>query len=910
MAFSETWLSPNIRDSEVYIPGYHFSRADRHGVRSGGGVILYWRTNLKAHLLDATCAIDGGFEALWCRIHDGCRSLLVCVAYRSPLGSGALLLDSIKSHAKGKDCLIVGDFNAPGIDWDLLYCGLPSDSFDALLLQTVLDCNLSQHVFSPTRLFSGQTPHILDLVLSPMPSDVTDLVIMQPIGKSDHCAISFQWARRFSVHDQGDFRRNFWRADPQRLQEAASNMDWTIPHFLCVDDAWTHFYSNMMSLINQVVPISKSRGLTRGPPWIDKQLRSLMNKRRKLWDRFKCTQSTADYLQYKTLRNLCILKKRENRQNYEFQLAVQSRCSPKMFFSYLKRGTKGGNGIPSLYSSKHAALLQEDAAKADLLAQQYSSVFTNETPFSDVVLPCSSLLDHLEISTETVTQFLLQLDPNTSPGPDGLHPLFLKTVAKYIAAPACHVFRCSIESGRLPSAWKLGIVKPIFKGGNRQDPANYRPVCLTSVMCKIMERILKGALSLYFDDRNVISTAQHGFRKSRSCTTNLLVSREKWANSLDAGKRMDVIYVDFSKAFDKVPHERLLFKLQAIGVSGRVLSWISDFLSDRIMRVKVNDTYSPSVLMSSGVPQGSVLGPELFKFFINDLPSTLRTECLIYADDLKLWMEVTSAEDADRLQNTLDRLHDWSLKWQLPINRDKCSVLPIGATEPFGVYHLGGYLLNNVKQERDLGVIVCCDLKTTQDTLKKVAAANRLLCSIRRAFSRLTPEIFRLIFSSHVRPILEYGLPAVHPLTKLEHGLIEKVQRRGSKYIFEFRHLPYHIRLQHLNMFSLEYRRRRGDLIYARRILRGEMGNELQGFFQVNTECSTRGHCWKLFKPRRLRLRSDFTLSTRVVNDWNCLPNSVVNVHTEECFKRLLDLYFLNLQGSCCFLCNCDNLTC
>ncbi|CAH8660539.1 unnamed protein product [Dicrocoelium dendriticum] len=167
-----------------------------------------------------------------------------------------------------------------------------------------------------------------------------------------------------------------------------------------------------------------------------------------------------------------------------------------------------------------------------------------ETPFPSEAVPIlPSSLEHVEMSADVVSKGIRELDPNSSPSPDGLHPLFPKTVVDYIAAPVC----------------------------------------------------------------------RHGFRRSRSWFSNLLVARERWAKSLDAGKRLDVIFVDFSKAFNKVPHERLLHKLRLIGVSWNVLSWIADFLDDQTMRVDVNETYSVPVLMTSGVPQGSVLGPEPFK---------------------------------------------------------------------------------------------------------------------------------------------------------------------------------------------------------------------------------------------------------------------------------------------------------
>lgn len=906
MAFTETWLSSDTLDSEVRIPGYHLCRADRQGGRTGGGVILYWNADLKAHLVESTCDGNGGFEALWCRVHDGRRNLTIAVVYRAPLGSGARLLDSIKTHGTGKDCVLVGDFNTPGVDWDLLHCATSSDVFAADFLETVLECNLFQHVTVPTRVFVGQTPRILDLVLSPAQSDVADITILPPIGKSDHSVVSFLWTRRLTLHNQDKFRRNFWRADPIRLQTTASAVDWNIPQPSDADEEWNILYSRLISLVEQTVPYCKRRTFTRGPPWIDRELRCLMTKRRKLWDRFKLTHCALDYSVYKEIRNDCNLKKRQKRCQYELSLAVQSRTTPKALYSYLKRSTKAGSGIPALFSSEQVSLLDDDGAKASLFALQYSSVYSLETPLPGDTTPIHpSPLIHVEMSVDDVAKGLRDLDPNSSPGPDGLHPLFLKTVADCIAAPVCQLFRHSLQAGRLPVAWKLGTVKPIYKGGDRHDPANYRPICLTSVLCKLMERILKRALHLHFENLNIISSAQHGFRRAHSCTSNLLVAREKWAKLLDAGKRLDVVFVDFSKAFDKVPHERLLFKLQGTGVSGNVLSWIADFLAGRTMRVKVNEAYSAPVLMTSGVPQGSVLGPELFKIFINDLPSELQLDCLIYADDLKLWMEVSCLEDADRLQTSLDMLHEWSTKWRLPINREKCSVLSIGAPEPFGAYHIGGVLLRTTILEKDLGVLVSHDLRTTEDTLRRVAAASRMSHAIRRAFSRLTPDVFRILFTSHVRPILEYGLPATYPLTKFECCLIEKVQRRASKSILELRDLPYPLRLQRMHLFSLEYRRRRGDLIFTRRILRGEMGMELQAFFQVNANSSTRGHDWKLFKPRRLKVRSALALSTRVVNDWNGLPKHVADAQTEECFKRFLDSHLMSKLGPCFYQCSC-----
>ena len=328
--------------------------------------------------------------------------------------------------------------------------------------------------------------------------------------------------------------------------------------------------------------------------------------------------------------------------------------------------------------------------------------------------------------------------------------------------------------------------------------------------------------------------------------------------------------------------------MEAYGIRGRLLLWIADFLLGRSIQVQVNDARSEPVLATSGVPQGSVLGPELFKIYVNDLPAFLQAECLMYADDLKIWARVSSMDEALGLQRSLESLYRWSLDWELPINLAKCSVLPLLATDPLQNYHLGGAQLSVVSVIKDLGTVLSIDLKSREDTSKKVASATRLLAAIRRSFTSMSPLVFRTLFTSHIRPILEFGQPATFPLTKGEAELLERVQRRGTRWVTGLRNLSYDKRLQELNMFSLSYRRRRADLIYTRRILRADH-DDLKRFFQLNCDGATRGHPWKLYKPRRRRLRLPLTLSTRVVNDWNNLPAAVVEAPSEACFKRLVD---------------------
>ena len=210
----------------------------------------------------------------------------------------------------------------------------------------------------------------------------------------------------------------------------------------------------------------------------------------------------------------------------------------------------------------------------------------------------------------------------------------------------------------MPLDWKTANVTCIFKKGDKAEPGNYRPVSLTSVLCKVAEGFVKDNLYRFLEEKNIISKDQHGFRKARSCVTQLLQFTETLTDRLDKGLDTDILYLDFQKAFDKVPHVRLLTKLKAIGVNGPILNFISDFLSQRKQRVGVGDSFSCWVDVKSGIPQGSLLGPLLFIIFINDLPDTFHNNCKLFADDTKIY-----GNPGKSLQDDLDSAVKWSDKW-------------------------------------------------------------------------------------------------------------------------------------------------------------------------------------------------------------------------------------------------------
>ena len=280
-----------------------------------------------------------------------------------------------------------------------------------------------------------------------------------------------------------------------------------------------------------------------------------------------------------------------------------------------------------------------------------------------------------------VLKQLMNLNVNKSCGPDEIHPRLLIELSEHIAGPVALPFNMTMKHAFLPTDWKRALVSPIYKKGSRNLAENYRPISLTSILCKMMESFLRDTVVTHLLEKRLLTTKQYGFISGRSTTTQLL----------NYGGVVDAIYQDFSKAFDTVPHRRLIGELEAYGIKGNILKWIRDFLEGRIQQIMVNGVKSEIAPVISGIPQGTVLGPVLFVIYINDLLDNIKSDGLMFADDTKIFRHITSREDALALQSDIKLLEHWSDKWQLQFHPDKCHVLTLDKLE--NIRHAHRYVI-------------------------------------------------------------------------------------------------------------------------------------------------------------------------------------------------------------------------
>ena len=354
---------------------------------------------------------------------------------------------------------------------------------------------------------------------------------------------------------------------------------------------------------------------------------------------------------------------------------------------------------------------------------------------------------------------------------------------------------------------------------------------------------------------------------------------------------MDQVYLDLQKAFDKVPHQRLLYKLKNYGISSTLLCWMESFLLNRKQRVKVNGSYSSWGAVNSGVPQGSVLGPMLFLLYINDLPDTLKyCDCSIFADDTKLNGRSNNLSDAEKIQKDLNSINEWTEEWMLSFNKKKCHVMHFGKDNPCHLYHLNGFLISPVNEEKDLGVIISNDLKPDKNIIHCVKKANKVLGMIKRTFSYIDKTMFTLLYKVFIRPHLEYCQQVWAPYLIKDITLLEDVQRRATRLVPSLEGLTYEERLKELKLYSLEERRIRGDLILMYRIITGDIKVDVSQLFTLDTNSKTRGHDKKIKinKVCKTSLRQNY-FTERVGIPWNKLPEYIVNSKSVDEFKNKYD---------------------
>jgi len=378
--------------------------------------------------------------------------------------------------------------------------------------------------------------------------------------------------------------------------------------------------------------------------------------------------------------------------------------------------------------------------------------------------------------------------------------------------------------------------------------------------------------------------------------TNLLICQNSIINMLNDRSTVDIIYLDFQKAFDKVPHGRLMCKVRNAGIGGKLAEWIENWLIDRKQRVVINGSKSDWAEVKSGVPQGSILGPLLFTIYINDLEENISNNMLKFADDSKLWGSVNSPEEISSMKEDLIKLWEWSDKNSMPFNVSKCKVMHIGRKNSREKYQLKGQQISETKEEKDLGVVFTENFKPSVNCSKASKAENKIIGLIRRNISNKTAEGMVILYKTLVRSILDYSISVWKPYTKKDKEKLEKVQRKYTKMIIGCKGKTYEQRLNKLRLTSVDHRHYRADMIQVFKVLNDNKNIYPADFLTLSTRTG-RTNSRKLYKKMSCLDVSKYCFTSRVVDQWNVLPDKVILATDVNDFKSRLDHHMRDVSG-------------
>jgi hypothetical protein len=822
--YTETWLNNTVADSELETTGYHVFRRDRP--TRGGGLLMYIKDDLISNVRpDLTNNLSNNFnEIMVCEIVDfqNNQEILVVLFYRPPNATFEFndnirktLLNIRDGSSNKKPVLILGDLNMPNIEWD----SLSSISVIEMAFCDLCDeFNLHQFNNNPSR---DTSPNILDVVLCNYNNRITDVNICTPVLKSDHYQLTFLYHSRSVLRSTTNVNRTVYmykeaNYDVINYYLSKENLEEIIlDNSQNLDLGWIRWKSAVLKIINKFIPqrVIKNK---KSPPWIDGDVIHLANKKRSAHALAKRTQKQSDWSKYKkinnNLRNLIQFK----HKNYINESFDEINIRPKRFWNLVSHKTKRNSVPHQVYLDNQTT--SDSQEKANMFNQYFFSQFNSNT-YQVPQLPTfvNNNLSTIILSEFEVLNVLKGLDVSKSFGNDGLSPVIYKNCANTLCSSLTLLYNLSIQTGTIPLDWKKADIIPIYKKGDKSNISNYRPISLLPVAGKILERCIHN--HIYPITRPDIHPNQHGFMTSKSTTTQLLEFYDNIYNKLENKIQTDVLYLDLSKAFDSVSHELLLLKLKTFGFSNNLYNWFESYLDNRKQRVLIEGKCSSYKKVLSGVPQGSILGPLLFLYFINDMPKLSNNEesqLFLYADDSKLCNSVINIEDCHKLQDSLHNLLIWGNTWGMNFNESKCVVMSFSkcANPILYDYYMNNVLVKRVYQFVDLGLLVNNCLKWEDHINNIVSRANKRLGLIKRCLgNECNLEVKLNCYTSLVRPILEASSCVWSCNNKKQISKIESVQRRATKYILcDYTH-DYKTRLESCHILPLTYRREYLDMV-------------------------------------------------------------------------------------------------
>ena len=836
---TETWLSKDIFDNEILPYGYSIYRKDRDS--RGGGVLLAVKNNIISTQMSSPPDVE-----IVSVLISTSNPFIICVIYIPPNSSDTyheqlhIYLTNLVNDSK--PIILLGDFNFPDVDWATYSGSSPkANKFCDLLFQL----NLSQLINEPTH----NQGNILDLVITNNEDIVYNLFVhpqhYQPISL-DHFVVSFS-IDSYLDHVTSNTSKvifDYSKADYPGLINYLFHIDFSIFEQLSdIDSIWLFIKDSISSGMDLFIPKIRTRS-SQFPKWYTSNIHHQIKCLRSLRKKYKSHHTDSNLTRIKVAEDKLQTSIQQAKANFEANLVHNfAYNNDSKIFQHVRNITKSASFPATVFLDDSSAT--QDIDKATLFNSYFFSVFSRNTyslPQFDDMPSTNSIIDSISITEEEVYNTLIALDSAKATGIDGISPAVLKNCATALTKPLHYLFSYAICYCCLPSEWQIHCIIPIFKAGNKNSVSNYRPISLLCIVSKVLEHIIYDKLTNVIFDR--ISTRQFGFMKGRSTLQQLLIFLKQ---IFEHEGQTDVIYLDFSKAFDRVPHNALLLKLWQFGITGNLWWWLKCYLNNRLQCVRLNGSYSTSLPVLSGVPQGSILGPLLFLVYINDLFLSIQhSNAFSFADDTKLFKQIFDLVDSLQLQEDLNSLAVWSHDY-LAFNTNKFVHLSFN-NKLLTSYKIDDLPITSSSSHRDLGIILSSDLSWKAHYNLISSRAYKTLGLLRRTFSQcINISTKRTLYIALVRSQLLYCSPLWHPYLIQDISALERVQRRATKYILNDYNSDYKTRLIKLNLLPLMYTFELCDILFFIKSIQNPSNHfNIQSFITFSSHSTRSSSCNKL----------------------------------------------------------------
>lgn len=831
LILTETNLSPDVSDRELGLSDFSIFRTDRSHTtsskQSGGGVLVATRTKLRANVIQSS--VDN-IESVFVSIPTHTNSFLICGTYIPPNQPPAVYerfcssMDEVVASSSSFDrILVAGDFNLPGMNWTAsepipVGCGSLH----------IIDMAAANDLIQLNRIPNARGV-ILDLMFcSDKSMNVLPALDLLLPEEAHHPALYVDISLPKLPQKEHTTSYDFGRCDKDKVSNKLHHLLGPVVFYL--PDPITMFNNLLDTICSTVLehtPVKKG-GKPRYPCWFSPELKQLVIRKKIAHRDYKSNPTSSNYHSFKTLRSRCKELSSRCYANYVDHTNSTIPHNMKSFWSFVNNTNGSTKSTDSYYLNDVTEESPDDIC--NLFAKHFSSVFSTSagTP-PDYKFDTTLNLADCVLLEDDVRKRLASLDPYKGTGPDRIPPSVLKHCSDLLAPHLTVLFNALLKIGVFPDSLKTSFVVPIYKSGDVADVSNYRPIVIQPALGKVFESLVLDYIR--FGCRSFLKPEQHGFTRGRSITTNLVLYDHYIRSSFQAGDQVDSVYLDFSKAFDVVSHQHLISKLQAYGFLGNLLSWFQSYLTNRMLIVKMSGAFSLPYFASSGVPQGSHLGPFLFSIFLNDIVDCIDVRCLIFADDMKVFTSVSSFEDCRQLQNCLLRIEDWCGGNCMKLNPNKCHIVSFNRSTRSVqfAYQLAGSDLERVETIRDLGIKMTVRLHY-EDHIDSIAnRASRMLgFLIRTSKCGLSVNAMKIVYTSLVRSILEFGSILWSPYLLGQIDRLQKIQDRfvrmvGVRMGFDYLQVPLHQVEELLGLDPLIKRRQLLDIMFLRRLLVGEV---------------------------------------------------------------------------------------